>query len=186
MRGFTLVEFIIYVGILSIVLVLITGFLWTIVLGNIKETSFLEIQQNARFALAKIIHETKKATGINSAGDNFLSLQMADPNLNPTVFDVDGGKLRITQGTNGPYDLTSDQVIVSALTFTNLSYPDTPGTIQIEMTIDYINPGNLMEYQASVNLKSTVALILGGAAAPVLPSYLAQLHYRWRNDDGGE
>jgi type II secretory pathway pseudopilin PulG len=168
MRGFTLVELIIYIAILVVILVLAVSFLWMIVSGNIKEGFFQEVQQNGRFALTKITQEIKKATGIISpslAGSaNFLSLRMADPNLNPTIFDVDNGKLRIIQGSNPSYYLTTDQVIVSNLQFTNLSYENTPGAIQIDITIDHLNPGGRMEYQASVNLKSTVSLVPGGAA----------------------
>lgn len=188
MKGFTLIELIIYVAIIGVILVLMTGFLWNVIFGNVKETAYQEVQQNARFALAKITQETKKATGINSPlpGDspsNSLSLAMAASSLNPTVFDITGGKLIITQGASGPYELTSDQVIVSNLQFTNLSYPDTPGTIRIEITIDHTNPGNRNEYEASVSLRSSISLVPGGAEAR---PYLAQLHYRWRNDDGGE
>jgi type II secretory pathway pseudopilin PulG len=189
-QGFTLVEFIIYIAILAPILVLITGFLLLIVLGNIKETAYREVQQNARFALTKITQEIKKANSINSPSPgppptnsaNSLSLTMADGSL--TIFDFFDGKLRITKGSSPiSYDLTSDQVIVSNLKFTNLSYPDTPGTIRVEMTIDHLNPGNRREYQASINLTSSVSLVPGRI---VSPSYLTQLHYRWRNDDGGE
>lgn len=173
--GFTLVEFIIYIAILATILILISGFLWTIVLGNIKETSYREVQQNGRFALTKISQGIKKATGIISptAGNSDISLylQMADPSLNPTIFEVDNGKLITTQGTSGSYELTTDQVIVSSLQFTNLSYENTPGTIKIEMQIDHINPGNRMEYQASVNLKSSISLLPGGAAVPSPAGY---------------
>lgn len=187
-QGFTLVELLIYIVILATFLVVIISFLWTIIFGNIKEISFQEIQQNGRFVLTKITQETKKATGINSPLPGFtsstLSLAMAAPYLNPTVFDVVSGKLRITQGAVGPYILTSDQVTISSLQFTNLSYLDSPGTIQIEMTIGRNNPGARTEYAASINLKSSITLVPGGEA--VSPSYLSQLHYRWRNDDGGE
>ena len=187
-QGFTLVELIIYIAILAGILVLVIGFLWNVIFGNVKETAYQEVQQNGRFAIAKITQEIKKATGINSPlpsdpPSSSLSLSMAAFHLNPTVFDVGGGKLRITQGTRGPYELTSDQVIVSSLQFTNLSYLDTPGTIQIEMTIDHINPGARTEYEASISLRSSISLVPGGAEAR---PYLAQLHYRWRNDDGGE
>lgn len=165
--GFTLIEFLIYVAVVALVLIFITGFLWDIILGNVKETSWQEVQQNSRFALTKISQETKKATGVNSPlpgnSANSLSLIMADPNLDPTVFDIADGKLRITQGTSGPYEITSDQVIVTNLSFTNLSYQDTPGTIQIEMTTEHINPANRIEYFASIDLKLTVSLISGGA-----------------------
>lgn len=165
--GFTLIEFLIYIAILAVILIFTTGFLWDVILGNIKETSWQEVQQNSRFALTKIGQEIKKATGVNSPlpgnSANSLSLIMADPNLNPTVFDIVDGKLRITKGVDGPYEITSDQVIVTNLNFINLSYQNTPGTIQIEMTTEHINPANRIEYFASVDLKLSVSLISGGA-----------------------
>jgi len=166
-KSFTLVEFIIYIAILATILVVLSGFLWLIVFGNIKETAYQEVQQNGRFAVSKITQEIKKATGINSPtpgnSANSLSLVMADGSL--TIFDLFDGKIRITQGSSpATYELTSDQVIVSNLKFTNLSYTDTPGTIRIETTINYVNPGNRMEYQASVDFKSTASLVPGGAA----------------------
>jgi competence protein ComGC len=167
-NAFTLIEFLIYIAIISSVLVLTSGFLWNIVFGNIKETAYQEVQQNGRFALTKIIQETKKATSINSPppGDsaNSLSLEMADPDLNPTIFDLTDGKLRITQGTSDPIDLTTDRVIVSNLLFINLSYEGTPGTIRIEMEISHSNPAGRAEYEASIDLKSTVSLLPAGAS----------------------
>ena len=165
--GFTLIEFVIYISIVGTILVLMTGFLWNIIFGNIKETAYQEVQQNGRFVLTKIIQEIKKATGINNplpgSSSNTLSLAMADTNLNPTIFEVTGGKLRIIQGSQGPYELSSDQVVVSSLQFTNLSYENTPGTIRIEITIEHLNPSGRNEYQASLDLKSTISLSPGGA-----------------------
>lgn len=166
--GFTLIEFIIYIAIVAVILVLMIGFLWNIISGNIKETSYQEVQQNGRFVLTKINQEIKKATGIENPGlgasSTVLSLSMADPFLNPTTFYLANGNLMIIQGLGQPYELTSDQVTVSSLRFTNLSYQDTPGTIRIEMTIGHINPGARIEYQASIDLKLTVSLVPGGAA----------------------
>jgi Tfp pilus assembly protein PilW len=166
-KGFTLIEFLLYTIILAMVLILAGGFLWDIIFGNIKETSYQEVQQNGRFALSKITQEIKKATGVNTpppgSSSNNLLLAMANPSLHPTVFDVVDGKLRITQGSNGPYELTSDQVAVTNIQFTDLSYTGTPGTIRMEMTIDYVNPMNRNEYTASASFKSTVSLLKGGA-----------------------
>ena len=167
-KAFTLIEFLIYMAILATILVIMTGFFWDIIFGNIKETSYQEVQQNGRFALTKITQEIKKATGINiplaGSSSNTLSLAMANASLNPTIFDLANGKLRITQGTKGPLELTSDEARVSSLLFTNLSYPNTPGTIRIEMTIEHLNPSGRMEYQASIDLKTTVSLVPGGAS----------------------
>jgi prepilin-type N-terminal cleavage/methylation domain-containing protein len=161
-KGFTLIELLLYIAIISLVLASITGFFWNIVLGNIKENAYQEVQQNSRFALTKITQETKKAIGINNpvlgSSANSLSLIMSEPNLNPTIFDVSGGKIRITQGALAPIELTTNQVVVSNLQFTNLSYLNTPGTLRVEMTLENLNPSGKTEYQASIDLKTTVSL----------------------------
>jgi len=166
--GFTLIEFLIYISIVAGILVLMIGFFWNIIFGNIKENSYQEIQQNGRFAMTKMTQEIKKAKSIifplPGSSSNLLSLEMANPNLNPTVFGLQNGKLRITQGVSGPYFLTTDRVIISNLQFINLSYENTPGTIQIEMKIEHSNPAGRIEYQASIDLKSTISLLKGGAA----------------------
>lgn len=166
--GFTLIELLIYIAIVGLILVLMVGFFWDIILVNIKEDSYQEVQQNGRFALDRIEKEIKKASGINSPvmGNSAysLSLVMANPSLNPTIFDLNNGQLRITQGNSSPVELTTDQVIVTNLQFTNLSYQNTPGTIRIEMTIENLNPENRPEYEASINLESSFSLLQGGAS----------------------
>jgi hypothetical protein len=169
MKGFTLIEFLLYLGIFVIILVLTSGFLWNIIFGNIKVSAYQEVQQNGSFALMKITQEVKRALTINNplpgATSTSLSLVMASSTLDPTIFDTAGGKLRISSGSPVDYQyLTSHQVVVTDLQFTNLSYQDKPGTVRIEMTLEYLNPENRSEYQARVNLKSTVSLLPGGAA----------------------
>jgi len=162
-KSFTLIELLLYISIISLVLISITGFFWNIASGNIKESSYQEVQQNGRFVMTKITQEIKKAIGINSpvlgSSANSLSLKMSDSNLNPTIFDVSGGKLRITQGASAPIELTTDQVVANNLQFTNLSYLNTPGTIRVETTLENLNPSGKSEYKASIDLKTTVSLL---------------------------
>ena len=110
----------------------------------------------------RITQAVRSASGINSPSmgnsANSLSLQMANPDLNPTVFEVSEDKIRLSQGISGPYELTTDELEVTNLNFTNLSYPDTPGTVRIEMTIKHKNPGEIMEYEALIDMASSVSL----------------------------
>lgn len=162
-KGFTLIELLIYIAILGLVLASMIGFFWNNILGNIKEKSYQEVQQNGRFALTKITQETKKAIGINSPLPGFssssLSLAMPDFQQNPTVFSLNGEKLVISQGASGLIELTSDQVKITSLQFTNLSYSGTPGTVRVEITIENLNPGDKSEYQALIDLKTTISLL---------------------------
>lgn len=166
--GFTLIEFLIYLLIFALISTSMIVFFWQIFFGSIKENSYLEVQQNGYFAIMKMGQEIKKARGIifpspGSTADS-LSLEMANPSFNPTVFDLSQGMLRIIQGQNPPIFLTADRVIVSNLSFTNLSYPNTPGTVRVEIEIEHLNPENRIEYQASIDLKSTFSLFEGGAS----------------------
>lgn len=168
-KGFTLIELIIYIGILVSILLVAFSFGWEIIYSNVKSQAIREVQQNARFCMEKITRIIKEAKAIKHPrrgnSSSRLSLEMTDPDLDPTTFDLFDNKLRITQGKNGSYELTNNRVAVSNLSFTNLSYSDTPGTIQIEIDLEHINPINRSEYQATFELKSTASLVPGGAIA---------------------
>jgi len=163
-KGFTLVELIVYSGIVAVGFVAIIYFLLNIVNISVKAKSTLEVQYNARFATERISHEIRGATGINVAQSVFgsnpgvLSLEMADPLKNPTIFDVSENRLRIKQGSNPVYELTSDEVKVANLIFTNLSQTKTPENIKINLTIERVNPENNPDWQASEGLETAVAV----------------------------
>lgn len=161
-RGFTLIEFIIYTTIVAGILIVAFNFGWEIAYGNIKSQAMREVQQNSRLAIEKITEAILDASDINSPlpgnSGSTLSLVMQDSSLNPTVFEVVGGKLMITQRKNGPYELTNARVQVTNLQFTNVSYADTAGTIKIQMTIEHINPNNLKQYEVSLGTESTISL----------------------------
>lgn len=161
-KGFTLIELLMYLAIFSVVLALLMGFLWNIIFGSVKETAYQELQQNGRFVFFKMTQEIRRAKSISSplvgSSANFLSLEMVDPNLNPTTFDIDNGKLRITQGGNPSQYLTTDKTVIASLQFKNFSYPNGKETIKTEMEIHYLNPQNRPERQAIVNLGTTVSL----------------------------
>jgi hypothetical protein len=119
--------------------------------------------------MERIIQEIHGAQNINP-GSSFdinlatnpgakLSLQMKDASLNPTEFDVASGALRIKQGASGPYELTNNQVQVTNLTFRNYSSPNGKSkNIGVELTIEYLNPENLPQWEASIALRTAVEL----------------------------
>ena len=168
-KSFTLIELIIYIGIVAAILLVAVNFGWEIIYGNVKSQAVREVQENARFVMEKITRTIEKASAINSPtpgnSASSLSLEMADSDENPTVFELSDNKLQVTYGGSGVYELTNNRVRISNLQFTNLSYEDTPGTVKIEMTISHFNPGNLNQYEASSTLKSSASLMPGGAAA---------------------
>jgi type II secretory pathway pseudopilin PulG len=158
-KTFTLIELLIYISIFSLILVFLLGFFWDTIFSKIRGDVFQEIQEQGYFAIFKIQREIKRAKSVNfpfqGNSGNYLSLDMPDPDTNRTVFDLQDGKLRITQGTNLSYFLTSDSVKVDDLSFSNLSFSNTPGIIKIEIRISSLNPF----YQNSITFKSSCALL---------------------------
>jgi len=163
MKGFTLIELIIYSAIICVFLVGASTFAWQIIQGNIKLGAYREVEQNANFAVEKIafaIRNSSKIVQPERPGDetDYLFLRMPDPAKTLTKFEVSDGKITMSEGEDGPYPLTTDLVEVTNLKFTNLSYEDTPGTIRIKMTVEHVNPAGRNEYEASLNLENSVSL----------------------------
>ncbi len=169
-RGFTLIEFLVYSTIVVVVGVVSVEFILNIYEGKAKSTAYFEVQENARLAMERIIQEIHGAQNINLGSSSFdvnlavtpgakLSLQMKDVSLNPTEFDVVSGVLRIKQGTSGPYELTNNQVQITNLTFRNFTSPNGRSrNIGVELVIEYVNPENLPQWEASISLKTAVEL----------------------------
>jgi len=137
MKGFTFIELLIYIGIVAVVLVLATSFAFDIIEGSIKNSSFREVQQNARFAMDRVSYQLREGE-------------------NPSIFSVTDEVLY----ENG-IPLTTDQVKV--VNFDIVSVAD---TYLIELEIEHLNPAERGEYRASVSFKSTVSPRVGSADPP--------------------
>ena len=162
-KGFTLIEILIYIAIIVVFLIVITYFALDILYGKIKSQSQMAVQQNARFATEKVTQEIRQALDINLGDSIFgtnpgrLSLAMPQSEENPTIFDIVSKALRIYQPAIGTYNLTSSDVEVTNLVFTNLSPADGAKNIKIDLTIKYKNPENKGEIEASCDIQTTVS-----------------------------
>ena len=150
--GFTLVELILYVGIASVILLVISLFLATVLESRVKNQTIAEVDQVATQAIQIITQTIRNSDSINSplAGQSSetLSLKLSDLSKNPTNFDLAFGSIRIIEGTAQPVPITGPQVIVSNLSFQNLSRPDTVGLVRIQFTLTYASSSgrNEMDY----------------------------------------
>lgn len=155
MRGFTLIELIIYLAIFAFIAVGFVSF--SIALSNTKAKALVssEVQSSARDALGLVTQRIKSANGVNVGASIFgtdpglLSLSMASSTLNPTIIDLDqnDGRIRIKEGAQPPVYVTSGVVKITNFVFTNLTTLSSRENIRIEMTVEYINPSGDIEYQ---------------------------------------
>ena len=163
-KGFTLIETLVYVGILSIIVAVIFSFLiWSVHLST-KIRVMRETSDNARRAMEIMVYEIKEARNIYipTSTSTQLSLQTLHylPSGEDTTyidFYICGTQLCLKKESQSPIALTSDKVEVSDLVFTWVVTEQIP-SVQVELEIDYKSPSSRAEYQASVDLKSTASL----------------------------
>lgn len=163
-RGVTLIEMLVYIGLVSILVLTFVSFALDVVGTSQKTRVKQEIQQNARFAMARMIHEIRSAGDLNVGSSTFeshpgvLSLATSNPAANPTVFDLNSGVLRITRGAGGAQALTTDRFIVSNLVFKNRSVGNRVKVISVELTLEHPNPENSEIFDAAVDMKGTAVI----------------------------
>lgn len=161
-KGFTLVELLLYISLISIMLFVISDFFFLIIKSRVKNQVIAEVEQQAVQAAQMITQAGRNAENVTSpgAGGNaaFLTLDMADISKNSTIFDLSGGVIRIKEGAGSPIPLTNSRVIASDLNFQNLSYAGTPGTIRVSFTLSHVNPENKNEYDYSRTFYASASL----------------------------
>jgi len=159
-KAFTLIEFLIYIGIVTIVLLAAGAITFNVIYGKAKLDSIEELNYSARLAMNEITESIKSADLINSPvqgeSASSLSLQFGDALVDPKVFDLSDGVLRVKEGDGAAVSITPDEVRVTELSFFNLSYDGSPGTIRVKMMMEFNNPSNRQEYNFENTFYTTV------------------------------
>lgn len=144
-EGFTLVEFLIY----SVLITMIVGLLVlmsTNILGARGRVIAMEaISYDARFVLGRITYEIRRAEQIISplSGSSGSFLELTGSDGDSLVFRLDEQEEKVLQmiiGEGNPISLTSESIIVKDLQFSNVSYQNSPGAVRITMTLEFDNP----------------------------------------------
>ena len=167
-KGFTLIEMLVYIVIFVIIIsVIVSLFLWLVRSYN-KNQTMRETLDNANRIMETMTHEIKAASSIYAPTSVFddpagqLSLETArhlpiEETTSYIDFYLCGTSFCFKKESQSQTILTSDKVEVSNLVFTEINSGVAP-TIQIDLTVDYLNPSSRPEYQASTTLTSTVGL----------------------------
>lgn len=161
-RGYTLIELLLYVTIVSGLLLAVSVFFGASVEARIKNQSIAEVDQQGMAAMEYMSQTIRNADSITSPtlGTSGASLTLAVPTgtLSPTVFNLDGTALQLQEGTGAAIALTSSKVQISSLIFRNLSRASTPGMIQISFIASRTNTSGRNEYDYQKTFTTTVAL----------------------------
>jgi len=163
-KSFTLTEMLVYVAVLAIIVLAVSSFfLWT-TRSNTKTRAMREALDNSRRAMEIMSSEIKEAKSIYAPTTTSTQLSLETTKYLPAGeettyidFYLCGTQLCLKKESQNPIALTSDRVEVNNLIFSQIITGGNP-SVQIDLGINFKNPQNRPEYQASVNLKSTASL----------------------------
>jgi len=162
--GFSLLEVLISTAIFSMVLLTVFSFFFSINASNSKTKADREAQENARMVLEEITYEIRGAKSIYTSTTTSSQLSLETTKYLPTGetgtfidFFLCGTAICLKKESQNPVALTSDSVEVTNLTFSQILNGTKP-SVQINLTVNYINPSGSINSFASVNLTSTASL----------------------------
>ena len=163
-KGFTLVELIIYIAIVSVFVGAAVLFTWDVIYGQIRSNTQREVSQNIRLGSKRIVYEIRNASGINSVSSDELCLANSDSTYNPTKIYVNSDRLRIGWGggssnctsLTNDQPLTSNKVTVSSLSFTDVSSGTDSYNVSFSITVE--STGERSEWDHSQSYSSSAEL----------------------------
>ena len=130
--GFTLVELIIYFGIFSFLLLILTSVFTSSLSSQLESESLSSVEQDGRFILLRLARDIQSASSITvpaNPGSNSSDLQLTIDGQN-YIYSLSGDNLILTNN-NGVNNLNNFNTIVSDLAFSRIGNPNGKNTIKI-------------------------------------------------------
>jgi type II secretory pathway pseudopilin PulG len=140
-RGTTLIELVIYMGLLSILLLILTQTFTTIIQTRLDTESTSSVQQDGNYLISRFMYDISRAQAISTPSTfgtgSSLVINIGGTNY---TYTLSNGKLQLTN-SNGTNDLNSYDTTVSNLQFTRIGNgitPQTSDTIKVNFTLTSI------------------------------------------------
>lgn len=168
-KGFTLIEVLLYIAIVTIIMSAFILFAWNAIILGAKNNTQQELYAQGRIVSERILSEIRNANDINTGTSNFdvdlvnnssyqLSLNADTPN-NPTIFSVSSGILMIKLGAATAVPLHSDTIHVTSLIFSNYSSGDgKTKNIKYILTFTPSSSSASQAYKGTVTLESSAEI----------------------------
>lgn len=134
-KGFTLVELIMSIGILAILLTILTNAFGSILDVQLDSVATSVVDQDGRYVLAKLVHDTQNASAISqpAVGSSSGILQITVNSQNYT-YGSNSGNFQITDNTSTE-NLNSTDTAVSGLTFQRIGTGNIYDTVRMSFVL---------------------------------------------------
>jgi type II secretory pathway pseudopilin PulG len=140
--GFSLLELLIYIGILGAVSGVLVGILSTVTTTQVQESSQNDVTGQLNFVTQTIQRLVRSSSLIElDAGVATTTLKLRMPNLvnDPTYVYLSNGQIYVkVTDTGSPQTITSNSVNVDSLQFLKLSQPPGKDTVQIDIALSAV------------------------------------------------
>ncbi len=144
--GFTFIEFLIYIAVLTIVLGSVNAVVSGMLYNRAKLAVIEEVNQNARIAMEKIgelIRNADSVEVVDNEDNNFLEITKNKEELIIRKKD----RSIVLEINEEEREITSARVSVNNLIFTNASFEESNFyTVKVELDVEYYNPQKLSQY----------------------------------------
>lgn len=134
--GFTLVELILYMGILSVLVLVLTDILVAIFNAQLSSQSTTSVSADGRYIYSRITYDINRAQGValpTNLGDSSATL-VATISGSTYTYGLSSGNLQVNDGT-GSYVLNGPDTTVSNLQFTRIGNINGKHTFRLNYTI---------------------------------------------------
>lgn len=121
LKGFTLMELLIYLGVFAIVTVGIATLFNQVSSSYLNTQSKTQLTQALRFSSQNITQAIRASSKIITASSSSLILQMNDSSKNPTEFGLENNRIYKKEGTGEKIYLTPKNIRITKLDFSYLS-----------------------------------------------------------------
>lgn len=135
-KGFTLVEMLIYMGILTMIITALSVLLGEILNVQLDAQSTSGVDQDSRYIQGRMTYDMQRASSITtpSLGTPSSTLQIVINSVNYT-YSIDGsGNLVLTDGT-GTNQLNSGDTTISGVSFERIGDGDDNDTVRVTYTV---------------------------------------------------
>ncbi|MDD5083954.1 MAG: prepilin-type N-terminal cleavage/methylation domain-containing protein [Candidatus Moranbacteria bacterium] len=166
-RGFTFIEVLLYMGIVSLMLTAIVSFAWVIIDAGVKSATQQEVYATTRYVSERLMYEIRNAAGIdvsdfdvNLASDETKNCSLAQEGTSESLrIFVSNNQVFMRLPSLEIVPLQSTDTKVTNLTFTDYSSGDSKAKyVGFVLTVESNYPGaaGRQEYQESVTIRSGV------------------------------
>jgi len=157
LKGFTIVELMVVMGIFGIVSSVAITIYFQLVQASNRASIVAEVEQNASYAMEMMTREIRGASCVGGGGE---TLEIKDANCEETVITFaksDGNLVKIVDST--PHNLNDpNKVVVKSLVFGPGSLDFTSRSVTIDLSMESKKPAPHTQFKGEISLHETVSL----------------------------